>query len=125
MEVDQLQSIPLPRSQPRAENGAVRLSLRFTGLAIATLLLLPAAPGQIAPRRPAPPAPRNVDARVDINHASLDEMLKVHGMTRSWAVRILRFRPYRSKQDLLDRGVVSSQVYDRIKDFIIAHRDKE
>jgi len=45
-------------------------------------------------------------------------------MTRSWAGRIVRFRPYRTKQDLLDRGVVSSQVYDRIKDDIVAHRDK-
>ena len=63
--------------------------------------------------------------RVDINHASLAELLEVPGLTRSWAERIVRFRPYRSKQDLFDRGVVSSQVYDRIKDFVIAHRNKE
>jgi competence protein ComEA len=68
-----------------------------------------------------PPA----EQRVDINHASLAELLKVPGLTRSWAERIVRFRPYRSKQDLFDKGVVSSQVYDRIKDFVIAHRDKE
>jgi competence protein ComEA len=63
--------------------------------------------------------------RVDINHAPLEELLKVPGMTRSWAGRIVRFRPYRTKQDLLDHGVVTSEVYDRIKDFIIAHHDKE
>ena len=68
------------------------------------------------------PAPA---ARVDINHASVDELLKIPGMTRSWAGRIVRFRPYRTKQDLLERGVVSSEVYDRIKDYVIAHRDKE
>ena len=50
--------------------------------------------------------------------------MKVPGMTRSWAGRILRYRPYRSKQDLLDRGVVTSAVYDRIKDFVIAHREQ-
>ena len=65
------------------------------------------------------------EARVDINHATLDELLKVPGMTRSWAGRIVRFRPYRTKQDLLDRGVLSSEVYDRIKDYVIAHRDKQ
>lgn len=65
------------------------------------------------------------EQRVDINHASLAELLKVPGLTRSWAERIVRFRPYRSKQDLFDKGIVSSQVYDRIKDFVIAHRDKE
>lgn len=62
------------------------------------------------------------ETRIDINRASLDELLKVPGMTRSWAGRIVRFRPYRSKQDLLDHGVLPSDVYDRIKEYIIAHR---
>jgi DNA uptake protein ComE-like DNA-binding protein len=61
-------------------------------------------------------------ARVDINHASVEELLKVPGMTPSWAGRIVRFRPYRTKQDLVERGVVTSQVYDQIKDYVIAHK---
>ena len=65
------------------------------------------------------------EARTDINHASLEELLKVPGMTHSWAGRIVRSRPYRTKQDLLERGVVTSEVYDRIKDYVIAHRDKQ
>src|SRR4051812_3220854 len=65
------------------------------------------------------------DQRVDINHASLDELLKVPGMTRSWAGRIVRFRPYRSKQDLLDKSIVTGEVYGRIKEYIIAHREKQ
>jgi DNA uptake protein ComE-like DNA-binding protein len=64
------------------------------------------------------------EARVDIKHATIDELMKVPGMTQTWAARIVRFRPYRTKQDLLDKGVVTSQVYDRIKDYVIAHRDK-
>ena len=63
--------------------------------------------------------------RIDINHATVDELLKVSGMTRSWAVRIVRFRPYRTKADLLDKGVVSDEVYERIKDYVIAHRDRQ
>ncbi len=65
------------------------------------------------------------ETRADINHATVDELLKVPGMTRSWAGRIARFRPYRTKQDLVDRGVLNSEVYDRIKDYVIAHRDKQ
>jgi DNA uptake protein ComE-like DNA-binding protein len=68
------------------------------------------------------PAP---DQRVDINHASLDDLLKVPGLTRGWAIRVVRYRPYRTKQDLFEKGVVSGQVYDRIKDFVIAHREKQ
>lgn len=60
--------------------------------------------------------------RVDINHATARELLKVPGMTQTWASRIVRFRPYHSKVDLLDRGIVSAAVYGRIKDYVIAHR---
>jgi competence protein ComEA len=72
-----------------------------------------------AGREQATPAP---DARVDINHATVDELMRVPGMTETWAGRIVRFRPYRTKQDLVDKGVVTSQVYDRIKDYVIAHQ---
>ena len=66
------------------------------------------------------PAP---ELRVDINHAGTDELMKVPGMKRPWAQRIVRYRPYRTKQDLFDRGIVPDEVYERIKDFIIAHRN--
>ena len=64
------------------------------------------------------------EARIDINSATVEELLKVPGMTRTWAERVVRFRPYHAKDDLVLRGVVTSQVYDRIKGYIIAHRDK-
>lgn len=50
--------------------------------------------------------------------------MKVPGMTRVWAQRIVRFRPYHTKQDLLDNGIIPGSVYRRIKDSIIAHRPK-
>jgi competence protein ComEA len=78
-----------------------------------------AAPPKTTPKTKAVLPP---EARVDINHASAEELAKVPGLTPSWAGRIVRFRPYRTKQDLLDRGVLPSDVYDRIKDSIIAHR---
>ena len=39
--------------------------------------------------------------------------------------RIVRYRPYRIKDDLVDRGVVTDQVFERILDYIIAHREKQ
>jgi DNA uptake protein ComE-like DNA-binding protein len=65
------------------------------------------------------------EARVDVNSASVAELLKVPGMTQTWAGRIVRFRPYHSKNDLVERGVVPGEVYSRIKDYVIAHRHKE
>jgi competence protein ComEA len=66
-----------------------------------------------------------VEQRVDINHATMAELLKVPGLTQGWAERVVRFRPYRTKQDLVDKGIVSGEVYDHIKDFIVAHHDKQ
>jgi competence protein ComEA len=65
------------------------------------------------------------EARIDINSATVEQLLKVPGMTRTWAERIIRFRPYRAKDDLLQRGVVTSQLYDRIKGHVIAHRERQ
>jgi len=65
------------------------------------------------------------EARVDINYASVEELLKIPGLSRIWAGRIVRFRPYHTKLDLLEGGVVTSQVYERIKDFVIAHQKAE
>ena len=70
-------------------------------------------------------AAAQADERVDINRASVAELMKVPGMTSTWAGRIVRFRPYRAKSDLLLRGVLPSDVYDRIKDHVVAHREKK
>ena len=48
--------------------------------------------------------------------------MKIPSLPRTWAARIIRYRPYRAKNELLDRGIVTSEVYARIKDHIIAHR---
>jgi len=58
---------------------------------------------------------------VDINRASVAELMHVPGMTESWAGRIVRFRPYWTKFDLLQEGVVTEEVYRRIRPGIIAH----
>lgn len=112
-----------------AENGAVLTRAQLLTTAFVVLCLCLSAPAQYgdrdssgAPKTSAQAPPP--EARIDLNHASVDDLMKAPGMTRTWAQRIVRFRPYRSKQDLLDRGVVTSAVYDRIKDFVIAHREK-
>jgi DNA uptake protein ComE-like DNA-binding protein len=115
----------------KAENGAMRAVGRFPALAIAILCLLlaglpTAAAAQYRDRDLykdywPPAANPSADKRIDINHASLEQLLKAPGMTRSWAGRIVRFRPYRTKLDLVERGVVSGEVYARFKDYVVAH----
>ncbi|MBS1802472.1 MAG: helix-hairpin-helix domain-containing protein [Acidobacteria bacterium] len=99
----------------------MRLSARFS-LAIAVLAVASSAP--VLPSQPQPHAnqPASTKEPVDINTASLDQLMRVPGLPRTWAARIVRYRPYRGKNELLDRGIVSSEVYARIKDHIVAHR---
>jgi DNA uptake protein ComE-like DNA-binding protein len=63
-----------------------------------------------------------LDGPVDINRASVAELMRVPGMTAGWAGRIVRFRPYRTKLDLVEQGVVSQEVYQRIREGVVAHR---
>jgi len=67
-------------------------------------------------------SPQKPAELVDINRASVQEMLKIPGMTETWAARIVRFRPYRTKLDLVEQGVVAPEVYQHIRDSVIAHR---
>jgi len=108
----------------------MRKGTRFAALTVAMLSVCLVCGAQYHDRdtRSAPKTSATApppEERFDINHADLDELLKIPGMTHSWAGRIVRFRPYRSKLDLLDRGVVTSLVYERIKDYVIAHREKQ
>jgi DNA uptake protein ComE-like DNA-binding protein len=97
------------------------MRLRILVASTAFLVSLPVLPQVSQNAETVPP----LEMRVDINHATMDELLKVPGMTPSWAGRIVRFRPYHAKSDLMERGVVTSEVYTRIKDDIIAHREKK
>jgi DNA uptake protein ComE-like DNA-binding protein len=90
--------------------------MRFRFAIAIPILVLALAPVMALSGAPKP------DDLVDINRASIQELLKVPGMTPSWAARIVRFRPYRTKLDLLEQGVVTSEVYQRIRDGVIAHR---
>jgi DNA uptake protein ComE-like DNA-binding protein len=116
------------------ENGAVRTKIRLTircaalALAILSASLYGMTQNQDRDSNGAPETSRSApppEMRIDINHASIDELMKAPGMTRSWAGRIVRFRPYRTKDELLEKGVVNSQVYDRIKNYVISHRDPQ
>jgi competence protein ComEA len=97
--------------------GSVQKSAWVTVLLFASALAMPQLSEK--PRMTSQP-----EMRVDLNSASVEELLQVPGMTRSWAGRIVRFRPYHAKNELLDRGVVTSEVYSRIKEYIVAHRNK-
>jgi radical SAM superfamily enzyme with C-terminal helix-hairpin-helix motif len=61
---------------------------------------------------------RPVSRPLNINEASQQELMRVLGLDRETAERIVEHRPYPSKLDLLGRMVIPEEVYRAIKDRI-------
>ena len=59
---------------------------------------------------------------VEINSASAQELDKLPGIGSARAKAIIDNRPYRAKSDLAQRKIVPQNVYDQIKDRIVARQ---
>jgi competence protein ComEA len=59
---------------------------------------------------------------VDINSASAEELDKLPGIGPARAKAIIANRPYGGKDDLANRKIIPANVYNQIKDKIIARQ---
>jgi len=57
---------------------------------------------------------------LDINRASKKDLMALPGIGDARADAIIKNRPYRAKNELLDKKIVPSNVYNDIKEKIIA-----
>ena len=57
---------------------------------------------------------------VDINSASADELKAIAGIGDAYSKKIIENRPYKRKDELVQKKVVPQATYDKIKDHIIA-----
>lgn len=99
---------------------ATLLSLA-AGTALAQTATQPATRPAPAPATtPAPAAPQG--GMIDINSATRQQLMTLRGIGEARADAIIRGRPYRGKDDLPNRGIIPQNVYDDIKDLIIARQ---
>ena len=61
-------------------------------------------------------------ALIDINSATEEELDALPQIGPARAQAIIKGRPYRAKSDLVERKIVPQNVYNAIKDRIIAHQ---
>jgi competence protein ComEA len=59
---------------------------------------------------------------IDINSATVKALEKLKGIGPARAADIVKGRPYTGKDDLVKRNIVSQEVYDGIKEGIVARR---
>lgn len=55
---------------------------------------------------------------VGLNSASEDELTTLPGISKADARKIIRGRPYQSKNQLVTKGILSNEDYDKIRDYI-------
>jgi competence protein ComEA len=70
---------------------------------------------------PATPATGKT-APLDINSASVDELKALPAVGDTYAKKIADGRPYKQKDELVQRKIVPQATYDKIKDQIVARQ---
>ncbi|HEV7407417.1 MAG TPA: helix-hairpin-helix domain-containing protein [Bradyrhizobium sp.] len=111
-------------------------TLASLAAAALTLGLLTATPSMAQTAQPAAksdkmaPAPKAAPAEkmapapkaelLDINSATSDQLDALPGIGKAYSAKIIAGRPYKGKDDLVNKDILPQKTYDGIKDKIIA-----
>ncbi len=87
-------------------------------------LVVPALAADKAAQPAAKPAAAamQADDKIDINRAKADQLMTLDGIGDARAKAIIKGRPYKGKDELVEKNIIPQAVYDKIKDKIIARQ---
>ena len=105
-----------PVRRKRVKVLAIALALCAGSAGAAKPAAVPASAASAAKARP----PAKQPAPIDINSASRAQLKTLPGIGDAEADRIIAGRPYHSKADLAERGIIPTGVYVSLKGRVIA-----
>ncbi|MCZ2135117.1 MAG: helix-hairpin-helix domain-containing protein [Burkholderiales bacterium] len=70
-------------------------------------------------------APEKAPALIDINTASAKQLATLDGIGDARSAAIVEHRPYKGKDELVEKKIIPQDVYDKIKDKIIAKQSAD
>jgi DNA uptake protein ComE-like DNA-binding protein len=94
---------------------ALLVALTFALTSVSPALAQPKAPAA----KPDKPAATKKEP-LDINSASEDQLKTLPGVGDAYAKKIVDGRPYKGKDELVQKKIVPKGTYDKIKDQIVA-----